>query len=137
MDTEFEEAEFNDLLLEAIEEAMSTLGETAKAYVYSYLERKCGTPKRDIPNKLEVFSDALESIFGVGARQLELLIMKSLHSKLSLTLKWPSPEWPLSRWVDTELTFVNYVFFMRQKLKAHTGVSFGVIPCEKQEIKGD
>lgn len=59
------------------------------------------------------FSNALEQIFGIGARHLELLFMKNLHAELQLARKWPT--W--CKWVIPEVTFQEYVQLMRDKFE--------------------
>jgi hypothetical protein len=41
--------------------------------------------RQDIPYSVEGFSYALEQIFGLGARHLEILFMKNLHAKVEVT----------------------------------------------------
>jgi len=74
--------EFNVLLLEAIDEALSSLGESAKKVIYRHLEEKFMIEKGQIPFKIEEFSDALEDIFGMGAKIIELQIMKNIYKKI-------------------------------------------------------
>ena len=57
---------FDAILLEAIDEAFSSLGEKAKSAVYSYLENMFLIPKKDIPYRLEDFSENLREIFGLA-----------------------------------------------------------------------
>ena len=78
----------NRFCLETIDEALSTLGENAKKTIYFYLQQKFLIAKQDIPYKIEDFSDALQQIFGLGARRLEILIMAKLHQKIKALYKW-------------------------------------------------
>ena len=73
---------FEEVLLEAIDEEVSLLGESAKQAVYFYLEKNYKISKRDIPFRIEGFTEAMENIFGVGAKVLEIRIMKNLFSKM-------------------------------------------------------
>lgn len=62
-------SEFDKLLLAAVDEGLSILGESSKKAIYFHLERNFGIKKDEIPSKVEVFSEALEQIFRAG-RQL-------------------------------------------------------------------
>jgi len=99
---------FDTILLEAVDEAFSSLGEVAKASIYFHLEFKFIIPKQDIPYRLDDFSDALEQIFGVAAKHLEILIMKKLHEKISCFYEWNGPNW-----LVPDLTFMQYAELMR------------------------
>jgi hypothetical protein len=99
---------FCQILVESIDEAFLALGENAKSSIYSYLETKFAISKQDIPNRVDDFSDALEEIFGMAARQIEILIMKCLNQRVDCTYKWVSP-----KWLVPDLTFTRYVILMR------------------------
>jgi len=109
---------FDQILLDAIDEALSSLGKNVKTTVYFQLEDIFKIKKQEIPVRISDFSSALEQLFGLGARQLEILFIKNLHAKIKVTFKWPTYEWPLSKWIVPEVTFQEYVRFMRQKFKA-------------------
>ncbi len=100
---------FETLLLEAVDDAFSTLGERAKTSIYFHLEHKFIIPKQDIPYRIDDFSDALERIFGIAAKHLEILIMKKLHEKISCFFY----EWNGPSWLVPDLTFRQYVELMR------------------------
>jgi hypothetical protein len=78
---------FEKLLLESIDDGFSLLGESAKNFVYSYLEKTFKIDKQEIPYKIEKFIDVIESIFGNGAKIIEIQIMKSLFKKVGCTIK--------------------------------------------------
>jgi hypothetical protein len=109
---------FNNMLLEAIDEAFSSLGESVKVAIYFYLKNAFGIKKSDIPSRIPDFSTALEKIFGPGARYLEILVMKNLYAKIEVACKWPAYKWPLSKWIVPEMTFQEYVRLMRQNFEA-------------------
>jgi len=91
---------FEKLLLEAVDEALASLGESAKQSIYFHLKEKSKIAKNDIPYRLEDFADGLEKIFGLGARFIEILIMKSLFKKVGQPLQWDE---------SRELVFAEYV----------------------------
>ena len=72
---------FEELLNEAVEEGLSSLGESAKQATYYYLEKGFNLNKQEIPYKIKDFATAIEKFFGVGANFLEMLILKQLYEK--------------------------------------------------------
>jgi hypothetical protein len=104
---------FNQILLSAIDESLFALGEDIKLLVYLHLDETYHMKREQIPSKIEEFSDALEKIFGVGARYLEILFMQQLYLKLKEKTKLvDSPELSVS-----ELKFADYIKVMREKYK--------------------
>ena len=93
MDKNHDDEKFEQFLLGSIDEAFSTFGESAKTSIYFHLEHKFAITKQDIPYRVNDFSNALERIFGSGARNLEILIMKKLHEKVGCLYKWVTPKW--------------------------------------------
>ena len=73
---------FEKLLLEAVDEGLSSLGDSAKESIYFHLEKTFKISRRDIPHRIEKFTDAIEGFFGVGAKTLEILIMRHLYQKI-------------------------------------------------------
>ena len=102
------ELEFNKILLEAIDEALLSLGELAKASLYLHLQNDFALPKHQIPVRIVDFVDALERIFGQAALQLQILIMKCLNEKVQGSYEWSGP-----RWLVPDLTFTKYIKLMR------------------------
>ncbi len=118
--------DFNEILLAAIDEALSSLGENATAAIYFHLEKTFNIKRLEIPQKISDFSDTLERIFGLGARTLEILCMEKLYSKVNVMYKWPEHEWPLCKWLVPEMTFQEHVRLMRQNYEnTHKGKSDG------------
>jgi hypothetical protein len=110
---------FNTIMLESIDRAFLTLGENAKSSLYFHLETKFAISRQDIPDRVGDFSDALEQIFGLGARQIEILIMKYLNQRVDCTYEWVGP-----KWLVPDLTFTKYVNMMR-------------LSCEETDKIGD
>ena len=81
-------AKFNGLLLEAIDEVLSSLGETPKTAIYYHLEKAFNIKRLEIPERFDDFSSALEKFFGLGATNLEILFMKSLYAKVRGVREW-------------------------------------------------
>lgn len=79
---------FEKLLLEALDETLSSLGDSSKEAIYFHLEKTFSINKQDIPYKIEEFANAIEKIFGSGARLLEIKIMKRLYEKVGPVFKY-------------------------------------------------
>ena len=123
---------FDQLLLEAIDEVLSSLGEAVKTSIYFHLEGHFNTKKQEIPSNLNEFSNVLDQIFGLGARHLEILFMKNLHVKFEVPFILPTFEWPLSKWIVPQLTFQEYVRVLRENFEVEKNgqVGIGVLVIE-------
>jgi hypothetical protein len=95
---------FYDTLLEAIDKSFLSLGEQVKTSIYLYLENSMGIKKSEIPFRIDDFQNALEKLFGIGTRHLEILVIKNLHEKIKIKYKRDMP-----RWVVPDLTFQEYI----------------------------
>lgn len=78
---------FEQLLAEAVDESLSSLGSSAKQAIYYHLEKLFHIKKAEIPFKIEEFTIAIEDIFGEGAQLLEIQMMKCLHQKVGTPFK--------------------------------------------------
>lgn len=89
--------DFSKILLSAVEESLSSLGDSSKQAIFYHLEALFKIKKENIPANLTEFSKALEGIFGPGASYLEKLIAKKLCEKLGLKFEdancWDFPEY--------------------------------------------
>ena len=84
--------EFNLIMLEAVDEALSFLGESAKRAIYYHLEEKFKIRREEIPIKIDDFVEAIEEIFGMGAKIIEMQIMKSLYKRVGHNFKYVPKE---------------------------------------------
>ena len=101
---------FDFMLLEAIDEALSTLGESIKKSVYFHLETSYKIKRHEIPNEIDRFSDSLDKMFGSGARFLEILIIKRFYPKIQITCDWHGPQY-----VIPNLSFKEYIELVRKE----------------------
>jgi hypothetical protein len=92
--------EFNKLLVSTIDEALNSLGASVRQSIYFHIENKFSVARNEIPENLVEFQGGLEKIFGTGARLIEILIMKNLHSKIGLPLKMESEQLEFVKYVD-------------------------------------
>jgi hypothetical protein len=77
-------SEFNEKLLQAIDETIVfCLGETNANLIYQYLEKN-GCPRNEIPENLDVFVDMLEKLVGISRGQIlgASIIMENAILKL-------------------------------------------------------
>ena len=102
--------DFNEILLEAIDSALSLLGDSSKQVVYFHLEENFNVKKQDIPEKIEEFTVAIERFFGHGAKILEIEIIKNLFVKIGNGFEY-FPE-------KDDLLFVEYVDAARIYVRA-------------------
>jgi hypothetical protein len=87
-------------ILEAIDEGLASFGDPVKQVVYFQLQSNYNVPKQEIPTKIEEFAEALQAIFGIGARLIEMKIIETLYSKANGFLYVPK---------DEDLMFKDYV----------------------------
>ena len=78
---------FSKILLDAVEESLSSLGDSPKQAIFYHLEASFKIKREHIPANLTDFEKALEGIFGPGASYLEKLIAHRLYEKLGLNLE--------------------------------------------------
>jgi hypothetical protein len=92
--------DFDKLLVNAIDEALNSLGTSIRQSIYFHMETRFKVARNKIPENLEEFQGGLEKIFGTGAQFIEILIMKNLHSKIGLPLKMESKHLEFIKYVD-------------------------------------
>jgi len=81
--------EFNTTIAETIDESLSSFCNLDKEAVYHRLENDFRIKKQEIPYKLEECTDALEQIFGVGAKLIEIRTMQTLHNRIQGFMFFP------------------------------------------------
>ena len=119
------EKDFDELLLEAVDEGLSSIGESAKQAIYFHLEKSFNIKKNDIPYKIEDFAAAIEKIFGLGANVLEVLIMKLLYEKVGRTVQLHEPK---------DFTFTAYVTAAKRSFLEKKG-AVEPVQCEQIETE--
>jgi len=115
--------DFKKLLLEAVDEGLSSLGDSQKQAIYFYLEKTFTVKKKDIPNKIEEFANAIEKIFGNGAKILEIQIMKHLYEKVGPDFEY-FPEKDDLLFTEYVEAASMYVHTRRVKLETRNALSF-------------
>jgi hypothetical protein len=95
-----QKSNLNRLVMEAVDEVLSALGDSCKQAIYLYLKSECNMSRNDIPKRIPDFSDALEQLFGPGAGLIEIQIMKRLRKKVPQFRHSPK---------NQSLSFDNYI----------------------------
>jgi hypothetical protein len=90
---------FDGLLLQAIDRTLRyTFGDVSTDVIYDYLEKKgCGV--REIPQKLDVFSEGLRNVIGTGSSRsflgvasiVEETILEILYTELKIEFNRQNP----------------------------------------------
>jgi len=121
---------FNRLLLEAIDEGLSSIGESSKQAIYFHLEKAFKVKRQEIPYRIEDFTAAIEKIFGLGANFLEILIMKRLYEKVGGRFQWRG---------SREFTFTAYVATAKrsflEKERTKKKAEEELVQCEEMVMK--
>ena len=118
----FRQEQFDKFLVQAIDEALVSLGEPVKNTFYQHLTDDFGITKDDIPNKLGEFCNIIHKIFGLGASRLEMKFMRNLSSLAKTSDNWPEYEWPLAKWIVMEVSFEEFIHKVRSGYEAE-GIS--------------
>jgi len=79
--------EFRKALLEAVDEGLLALGESARRAIYWHLERRGSIRRDEIPDRPGDFAEALRAIFGEGADVLLRVAARRLYGKLGLAFE--------------------------------------------------
>jgi len=98
--------DFEKTLLEAVDHALLSLGESPRQAIYYHLNRSFRLQREEIPEDTNEFSQALNTIFGPGAEVIEKIIVRNLYSKLDLNFE-----------EKTCFQFVDYVSMARSLMK--------------------
>lgn len=124
--------DFEKLLIQAVDDGLSSLGESSRQAIYFHLERNFNIKKKEIPNKIWNFADAIKKIFGSGADFLEILIMKSLYEKVGGIFELRK---------STDFAFTDYVievkrnFVEKKRGASKENALKEIIQCEEIEIE--
>lgn len=79
---ETNEDKFKFSVLGAVEESFSSLSNLDKQEIYFHLENAFMISKQEIPFRMKDFVDAIEQIFGIGAKLIEIRIVEALHRRI-------------------------------------------------------
>ena len=74
--------EFKVAIIETVDESFASFSNLDKQAVYCHLENTFKIKKQEIPCKIEGFADAIEQMFGIGAKLVEIKIIEALHKRI-------------------------------------------------------
>ncbi len=75
------EEKFNFAIFETVDESFSSFKNMDKRVIYHQLECAFKIKKKEIPLKIESFADAVEQMFGVAAKLVEIRIIEALYKR--------------------------------------------------------
>ncbi|HSV48969.1 MAG TPA: hypothetical protein VLH35_01520 [Candidatus Acidoferrales bacterium] len=75
---------FNQILLQAIDDALTAIGGSTKNWIYHLLSKQKGITRDQIPDKMEELHLTLESIFGAGTSHIEVYLIALLESRVNV-----------------------------------------------------
>jgi hypothetical protein len=99
------EGNFEAIIIETVDKIFSSFGPSCKQAIYFQLENTYKIKKQEIPLKIEDFADAIEQIFGIGAKFIEMKIIEVLHENAQDFMYFPKKE---------DLVFTEYVASLRR-----------------------
>jgi hypothetical protein len=70
-----------------VDSCLQVFGESVKEAIYFYVEKDFQIRRSDIPENPEVFSKALASIFGEGAKVIEGMVVERIKQRFKLKIK--------------------------------------------------
>jgi len=77
--------EFNDVLVESIDETLTVILDRATVdALYAYLQKIHSISRDEVPYKLDILSTTLEKLFGAGAPSMTKAIARRFYLKLGL-----------------------------------------------------
>jgi hypothetical protein len=81
--------EFEEVVIEAIDHSLASFTKLDKEIIYLYIEANFKIRKQEIPSKIENFTDAIEQMFGDGAKLIEIRIIQALHNRIPEFMFFP------------------------------------------------
>lgn len=114
-------------MLCAIDDALDSLGESVRQAIYFHIENEFSIKRNQIPENLWAFQEVLEKIFGTGARFIEVLVMKNLHTITGNSLLMKKSEFAFIQYIEAaKQSYLNirFLFPSRDRFEPH-------YPCSK------
>jgi len=97
--TSFQEVDFRNFFLHSVDDTFKrVLGESGTHAVFHFLENKHELPKSSIGDKVDLFNEALDNLFGPGGKFLQKEVLKTICSKLGITYDLKNRRTRISRY---------------------------------------
>jgi len=91
-------------ILTAVDDSLCSFGDSFKQVIYFQLENSFHIKKQEIPQRIDEFAAAIEEMFGIGAKLIEMKILKALHEQVPGFVHFPRGD---------DLVFTDYVKNLR------------------------
>jgi hypothetical protein len=98
-------------MLEALDEGLSSLGESSKQATYFDLEKTHGIRREEIRSITRPFSEAIGNLVEAGC--LEILIIQRLYERVGAVLRWDKSK---------GFSFVEYISIAKQSFQEKTRI---------------
>ena len=98
------EEKFNFAITETVDESFSSFKNLDKEAAYLHLEKTFKIKKEEAPLKIESFTDAIEQMFGIASKLVEIKIIEGLHKRFPEFVFFPK---------KGEIDFKEYVTSLR------------------------
>ena len=98
------EEKFNFAITETVDESFSSFKNLDREAAYLHLENAFKITKDEIPLKIEGFVDAVEQMFGIASKLVEIKIIEGLHKRFPEFVFFPK---------KGEIDFKEYVTSLR------------------------
>lgn len=79
--------EINEEILNCVDSSLEIFGESVKEAIYFHVEKEFHLEKSKILEQPQIFSKALFSIFGEGARVIEVTIVQRIRQRFGLEIR--------------------------------------------------
>ncbi len=100
---------FEAAVIEAVDEGLALFGQSSKQAIYFHLKTAFKIKKQEIPFKIEEFADAIEQIFGAGAKLIEIRIIEALHERFQNFVHFPKKgDLMFTEYVDNLHAFLRF-----------------------------
>jgi hypothetical protein len=96
--------DYESAIMDIVDESLSSFGNSFRQVIYFQLENTFHIKKQEIPFRIHEFAAAIEELFGVGAKLIEIRIVKALHDRFEGFIYFPEME---------NLVFAEYVEGLR------------------------
>lgn len=88
---------FDSLLLNVVDSALCSLGDSCQQAIYFHLEKTFSIEKQEIPEKIDEFDRSMKAIFQQGAFFLEKAVLQDLCQELGVKFESSSDrDFPLA-----------------------------------------
>ena len=92
--------QFERIITSAIDNTLSSFGDSLPQAFYSRLEKDFNLKKEEIPQRINELAAAIEEIFGISGKLVEAKILQSVHAQVPDFVHFPKSK---------DLLFADYL----------------------------